>query len=298
MRRTTRLVTLGAVLLALAACQTGQGGGDVPDDVVPGGDTDPRSDDGGADLVFQVRSGGGFVPYGWDFRQVPSLTVYGDGRAIVHGPVTLQYPGAALPNLRDVRLADGAVEQILTAAEEAGLLAPPPDYGMPGITDVPTTTVTIVADGETYEHAVYAFGMESATVPEGGEAWDDGLTDAQHEARAALAAVVQKATELADAGAASGEEAYEIPGVALLAIPAGSWGDPELTPAVLPWPLPSVALADAASCAAVVGDDAVPLLDVLRDASELTQFEQDGVAYQVFVRPLLPHESSCSDLGM
>ena len=316
----------GVLVLALAGCQTGRGGADVPEDVLPGGSGDGTGGAGEYGLVLQVASGGGFVPIGWDFRQVPSLTVYGDGRAIVTGPVTLQYPGAALPNLRDVRLGDEAVAEILAAAEAAGLLGAAPDYGMPPVADVPTTTVTITAGGETYEHAVYALGMESAEMGpaeeapvegDGGEGdgaegdgaegdlpgagapvWDDGLTDAQREARATLAGFVQRANELVDAASAEGaEQPYEPQGAAFLAMPAGDWPGAEIAPTVLPWPLDGVALADATPCAAVTGAAAVPLLDVLHDADELTQFEQDGATYAVFVRPLLPHETSCADLG-
>ncbi len=65
---------------------------------------------------------------------------------------------------------------------------------------------------------------------------------------------------------------------------------------VLPWPL-DLALADAAECTVVDGDAAQTLLKALAGANTATLFEQDGVTYSVFFRPLLPHESGCEGLG-
>jgi hypothetical protein len=65
---------------------------------------------------------------------------------------------------------------------------------------------------------------------------------------------------------------------------------------VLPWPVEGVALADAAECVAVDGDGAATLVATLADANALTMFEQDGVTYTVWFRPLLPHESGCDGL--
>ncbi len=53
---------------------------------------------------------------------MPSFTLYGDGRAIVQGPITMEYPGPALPNLRQVRLTEAGVQAVLAAAQSAGLL--------------------------------------------------------------------------------------------------------------------------------------------------------------------------------
>lgn len=287
-------VMLGVLTLALAGCQTPREGDDVPD-LTPGGDDRPPATaepgewgDLGPDVVvLEVKVGGGFVPMGWDFRQVPTITVYGDGRAIVPGPTTLQYPGAALPNLLEVRLPDGAVGEILDAAAAAGLLGEAPDYGAPPVTDLPTTTVRISDGTATYEHAAYAL--------DAGVGEEVGLTPEQSAARTALIDVVAEATWRATSG---GEEPYEASAVAFLAWPVGPDAAPSAyEPAVLPWPLADVALADAGQCASVDGADAQALLEVLRGANELTRFEQDGVTYELFVRPLLPHETGCVDLG-
>ena len=295
----------GVLVLALAGCQTGRAddGGDAGagggDDVTDTGDLGVSGD--GSTLVLQVHSAGGFVPWGYDFATVPSLNVYADGTAIVLGPTTLEYPGKALPNLQVVQLADGALEEIVAAAADADLLAPGPDYGMPNVTDLPTTTVTIAVGGETYEHAAYALGAgpgENAPDDEGmfggGES---GLTDEQSAARVALAQFVQRANELV--GATGAEQSYPISALGVLAMPVDPATDPGVEGIdiqVLPWPVPGVALSGAGQCALVEGADAQTLLATLAEANQLTQFEQDGVTYQTWFRPLLPHETGCADL--
>lgn len=302
---------VGVLVLALTACQTGREGADVPDGTPGGTDGtgepgDPRDEPAtweGAELVLEGRTGGGFVPWGYDARQVPSLSVYRDaepagGRAIVTGPTTLQYPGAALPNLLQVRLDDDVVAGLVDAAEEAGLLGPAPDYGRPNVADLPTTTVTLRVAGEEYVHEAYALDV-APPEPVGDDGalpgWDDGLTDDQRAARAALTGFLRQATE-ATSGS-GGAQPYEPTALAVLAMPAGEWtGEAELTPDVVPWPL-SVSLAEG-GCRVVAGDDAATLLATLASATELTRFEQDGVAYEVAARPLLPHESTCADAGI
>ncbi len=310
-RRTMRTGALvgavvGVLVLALAGCQTGSAddGGDAGagggDDVGEGGDLPEVTGDGGT-LVLQVHAAGGFVPWGYDFASVPSLSVYADGTAIVPGPMTLEYPGKALPNLQVVRLPEGALDELVAAAADADLLAPAPDYGMPNITDLPTTRVTIAAGGETYEHAAYALGAgpgENAPDDEGMfGAGDSGLTGEQSAARQALAGFVQRANELV--GATGAEESYAITALGVLAMvvdPATQVGVEGIDIQVLPWPVPGVALAGAEQCALVEGADAQTLLATLAEANQLTQYEQDGAVYQTWFRPLLPHETSCADL--
>lgn len=310
-RRTVRRSALlgaaaGVLVLALAGCQTGSSddGGDAgaggEDDVSDTGDL-PEIGGDGSTLVLQVHSAGGFVPWGYDFAAVPSLNVYADGTAIVLGPTTLEYPGKALPNLQVVQLPDGALEEIVAAASDADLLAPGPDYGMPNVTDLPTTTVTIVVGGQTYEHAAYALGAgpgENAPEDEGMfGGGDSGLTEEQSAARVALARFVQQANEAV--GGAGATESYAISALAVLAMAVGPEADSGVEGIeiqVLPWPVPGTALSGAGQCALVEGADAQTLLTTLADANQLTQFEQDGVTYQTWFRPLLPHETGCADL--
>lgn len=299
-RRWSAGLMAGALVLTMAACQTGRGGdaggGGTPG---PGGGGVP--DDGEDGLVLQVRYAGGFVPMGYDFRTLPALTVYGDGQAILPGPMIEIYPGPALPNLRRVPpdTSEGAdpsvrVAAILAAADEAGLLAPAPDYGMPNVTDLPTTTVALTVAGEVYEHAAYALGFGEPSGPDEGVG-ADGLTAEQREARATLSAFLARVDEIVVG--AGPDEAYAPERFAYLAFPAGEWGgDPALVPGVVPWPLE--ASLGAGACAVADGEAGATLAAALAEASELTRFEDDGTEYEVFVRVLLPHETTCADLGV
>jgi hypothetical protein len=273
MRTSLRPAALAAVVL-LAGCQSLRSGGEpVPDDT-PGTPAD--------DLLLQIEVSGGFVPMGYAFSNVPQLTVYADGRAIVQGPQILIYPGPVLPNLQ-VGAAD--VDAIIGAAVDAGLIAKPPDYGQPPIADAPTTFVTITVDGKTYSHAANALDIVSGPVA------DLGLTEDQLGARNRLAAFVAEAQEHITEG-----EPYEITGFGLFAWPTPeAVGQGEIEAEVLPWPL-ALSLADATECTTVTGAEAATLLENLAGANELTQFEQDGTVYEVHFRPLLPHESGCDDL--
>ncbi len=47
---------------------------------------------GSADVVLRVSTGGGFVPIEYNYTMTPEFTLYGDGRVIVTGPITAQYP--------------------------------------------------------------------------------------------------------------------------------------------------------------------------------------------------------------
>jgi hypothetical protein len=79
--------------------------------------------------------------------------------------------------------------------------------------------------------------------------------------------------------------------------PAGTSPAPDdaLPRQVVTWPL-ALPLAGAEECVLVEGDDARVLVDVLTGASLITLFEQDGVRYDVWFRPLLPHEEGCADV--
>jgi len=296
----TRRAGLGVAAVALAltlvGCQSlgNAPGDDPPDDPIPSGSPDADA------VLLQIEVSGGFVMMGYDFSRVPELTVYADGRAIVQGPQIAIYPGPALPNLQVEQLSEADVAALVAAARDAGLLAEAPSYGQPWITDVPTTFVRLTVDGRTYEHAAYALGFFEGEAPADGvapPAEESGITEAERVARVALAEFIATAHDLV--GATGDGEAYQIDAFGIFAQSVtfdaeGAVGG--LAAQVLPWPL-DVSLADAAECTVVDGDAAQTLLRALADANSATLFEQDGVTYSVWFRPLLPHESGCAGLG-
>jgi hypothetical protein len=323
---TLRGAVVGLAVLGMAACggtvdagsggggNAGNGGGEE-DGLVRGVEPDAP--------LLQVRSAGGFVMPGYDFAAVPTLTVYEDGRAITQGPQIMIFPGPLLPNLLVADLTDDDVAAIVEAARDAGLLAEAPDYGQPPVADVPTTYVTITVDGETYVHAANALGMGDGTdagpaedvvggeagaadgsdggtddgtggSDEFGQPQDIGLTPEQVAARTALNDFLAEVNAIVPVGDG---EPYEITAFAVSGRPAegGAPADPGIEIQVVPWPLGTPALADLEGCVVVDGDDTATLLETLREANQLTQFEEDGTTYEVWFRPLLPHESECPD---
>ncbi|WNB85532.1 hypothetical protein [Cellulomonas sp. ATA003] len=132
-----------------------------------------------------------------------------------------------------------------------------------------------------------------------------GLTEAERAARAQLAAFVSRAHELV--GTTGEGSSYDIPAFAVMARPApddvtgettgapapseatdpaGTMPAPDdgLARQVLPWPI-DVPLADAHDCVLVDGEQAATLHDALVGAGFTTQFDQDGVRYDVWFRP-------------
>lgn len=280
MKTSLTALLLAACALLLAGCATADTGKRPG-----GGETAP--------VVMQVEHRGGFLPVGAAFAAVPSLTVYGDGRAITQGPQIAIYPAPALPNLIVHELTEQQVLSLEDLAEDAGLLSEAPNYGEPPIADAATTVVILQIDGSTYRHEAYALAADP-DLP-GIDPGLPGVSEDALQAREALARFIDSAMELVGTAEESGS--YEPDAFAVLAtpIPAGENApieEPGLEPQVVDWPL-EVGLDSAADCLLIEGTDADELRAVLADANMLTRFEQGGTVYQVATRPLLPGEDDC-----
>lgn len=242
--------------------------------------------------LLQVAEVGGFAEIGAHFARMPRLTVYRDGRAIVPGPQIAIYPAPALPNLLEYQLSDAQLDGLVELARETDLSAYADGGdgagggrgggdgagdgaggggGDGGIADLPTTVVTLRVDGLPRVFAGQMLGS------------GDPLTDFV----AAVSELVGEAEEVGQ---------LELAAFGVLAWPAAEGGGGEIEPTVVQWPLRDVDLADA-ECSVVSGAQAVELRDALLEANTLTRFEFGDIVYQVSVRPLLPHEVSCADLG-
>jgi hypothetical protein len=283
-------------MLLLAACgglgddggsgSSGQTGGSSAIDHPTGGD----------ELVLRVETGGGFVPVEHNLRAVPGFSLFGDGRLIVEGPMIEIYPPPALPNLQLSRLTEEAVQAILAEAERAGLLGPDASYDYPCVTDVPTTTFTVVADGATHTVSAYALGFEDSVT---GGSPCQGVDE---EARAELSAFWQKLGDLESwlpQGSMSASEDYAPTEMRIYARPYQ--GDPELQQTPVDWPLdtplaefgePDPNLPDT-RCGVVSGADLDEVWPLARSANELTPWVSDGTEHGLVFRPLLPDEHTC-----
>lgn len=262
-----------------------------------GGTTGIEHPTGADELVLRIFTGGGFVPVEYNLRALPGISIYGDGRMIVEGPMIEIYPGPALPNLQVTRLTEEAVQAILEAASDAGLLGKDASYDYPCVADLPTTTFTVVAEGETHTVSAYALGVE-------GDMGADtcGLPGIDVEARAALADFQTKLGDLRSwlpEGSIGAEEQY-VPSEMRLYVQAYR-GDPALEQSPVEWPLatplssfgdPVPDLADF-RCGVVGGDDLATLLPAAQSANQLTPWTSDGETRGLIFRPLLPDEHTC-----
>jgi hypothetical protein len=233
-------------------------------------------------LVLQASTGGGYVSSDVARNEMPELTITRDGRVITLGPTTLQYPPNALPNLQVGRISPKRVRALVKSAGELGLLDDEqPDYGQPQVTDNPTTTVTVLADGERVTTSVYALGFDA-----------DGLSDEQRANRAALT------TFLAQAAGTRTTRAYEYDRLAVLVRERST---DDLQETEIDWPLGDLGEAIPAGdgsgegCLVAAGEDLATVIDAARDASTLTPWVSGGRRYDLAFRPLLPNERTCVD---
>jgi len=296
MRTKTFAIFLLVPALILSACgrlndgDAGSGGGS-------GGGSDGIDHPTGADeLVLRMAIGGGFVPVEYNLRAIPGVSLFGDGRLIVEGPMIEIYPGPAMPNLQVSRLTEEAVQAILAEAEKAGLLGKDASYDYPCVADLPTTTFTVVSDGQTHTVTAYARGVEEGTT---GSCGDVEIDD---EARARLLEFSRKLGDLRNwlpEGSVGAEEQYTPTEMRVYVRPYV--GTPELEQAAVPWPLegslsdfgePDGNL-DETRCGVVSGGDLETLLEEAYTANELTPWTSDGASYALIFRPLLPDEHTC-----
>ena len=297
---TSRLRLLAAIagLLLVAGC----GGADP---VAPGGSTTtPPSTQAGAlehatgptGIVLRVTAGGGFMPVEFNLRSLPSYTLYGDGTAI--RPVVTTVGVAVAPNitpLETIKLDEADIQSLLGQAKSAGLLnAATIDYGEMGalgVSDMPTTSVVLNADGTTVTHNAYGLTFAPTDPPAG------TLTRAQLDARAALRGFVAL-TEQQDPNATP----YTPTRLAVWIAPALAQPTADSEPIV--WPLataPTFSDTPGAEgtdyrCSVVEGADVAPLVDAVMKAPAGAQWiaaPDRNATFQVVERALLPDEAGC-----
>lgn len=276
------------VLAVFAACS------DPGEDVTIAGTPGGRDDR----LFVSIEVGGGYVFQGHDFRQPPSAVVYSDGSAFAPGAITLQYPGPAVLPVYRTEVTPAQLEQILETAQEAGLTAEERDYGNPPVIDVATTTITVVADGQTHVTAIYALGVPPPPPP--ADSPDGGSPAVSAEAREAR----QQAQEFVDlvGSMVSREEAVEFEPdryrLLPMAVPdygPAPEGEEGVEHQVRDWPFPQISLT-ADQCAVVAGPDAATFRELLRQSNEMTHWRTPSDDYyRLAVRPVLPHEPDCPE---
>jgi hypothetical protein len=288
MRRATAALSVLLLVVVGAAC------GNDDDPVATGG---PPATGEPTDVILRITTGGGFVPYGYDFATVPTI-VQRDGTVLVGGAVTMQYPGAALTPVVTGKLAAADLQHLLDAARDAGLDQAELDAGQPGITDNPTTTIVVELDGKQHEHAVYALGFGGAE-DAGGGGGDTGLTAEQVAVRTAVQGFV---SEVSDKVTAAADEPFVPTGYQVIAQPVDPAAPPpeEPLPNDLDWPFADLTLPspDQGGCLDVDGARTAPFAELLAKATQITIWHTaDGGTFHLSVRATLPGDDACSAKG-
>ncbi|PZG19962.1 hypothetical protein C1I95_10515 [Micromonospora craterilacus] len=290
-RRSGRLAVVPLLLLASTACAQQSGA------IGAGGDSgSPEVSYSAETVVFRMDYTGGFTTPAMLATRLPTISVYGDGRVFTQGPVTLIYPGPALPNLQVGTVSAAAVENLISLARAAGV-GSTIDLGTPPVADVPSTRFTVLGQQGVEQ-------MEVNALAEAGGA-ESGLTAEQRAARDKLRAFAESLTSTSGplAGAVdSGTQAYTPTSVAAVAeswVAGGEAGEqPEMA-----WPGPELPGGSelgkdlGLGCVTVTGDALPKLLAAAANASAATPWTSGGKRWTVTLRPLLPDETDCSDLA-
>lgn len=282
MRRTTPIIMSVLLAFALTAC----GDDSVEPVAEPNGTTAPptipptngpdsvgyQHPTGADEVVVSIAQEGGFAPAEMIFASMPSFLVSGDGRQFTPGPQIAIYPGPLLPNIQVADLGEEGVQEFLALADEHGLLQER-DYESPtNIADATDTVVTIRVGGETYAHRAYALGFEAGLDQSGAEVDDP--------ARQQLAAFVAAVTSSASPETTS----FEPERFLVRATPVDDLTGYEVEPTILPWPI-EIDLGSADDCIEIPAE---AIGATFADANQLTFFEQEGLTYQLAVKPALP----------
>ena len=276
--RRTRLLAsaVAAAATALVAC------GSTPIEGPTGGGADPDT------VVLRVTRAGGYTSRSYAVRILPALTIYADGRLVALTVVDQIDDRRAIDAVVVRQIDDEGMRRVNGEIERSGFLERPGrDFGSPGVTDIPTTTVELSVAGVGATQSAYAL---DPTFSRGGQ-----LTSAQIKDRAALRGLIARLTDI-EAVAGPEHVGRALPLVAesfTMESVVAPGRDGESPVKAVAWPLPNVDLSPTERCAEIRGDDATTLRLALSDERDQTEYTQRGVRYVVAIRPVLPGETPC-----
>jgi hypothetical protein len=300
--------------LVLAGC--GASGGSPPvseaPSASPGASAPPSSDDGGStgdiehpsgsEAIIAITWAGGMLPVHMQATQTPVFVLTGDGRVIVQGMQTLEFPGPILPPLQERTLTDEGIQLVLEALEETNLFVGDLDNRVMQsmIADANDTIITVNAGGRTSRVSVYAI----SSLPPDMEA-PPGADPTELEEYQVLSLLNERLMTLEtwlpeDAWATDQWRPYQPDALRLYVRDVtGEPIDQDLPGQEIAWPTDADPAAfgeeladfgDGTRCAVVEGDDGATWLAALTEANQNTVWTSGERRYGIQVRPLLPHE--------
>jgi hypothetical protein len=306
------------LIVLLSACATtggspGTSGGPEPppSESDGGGETGAIEHPTGPDEpILVVEEVGGFAMPQMIATRVPTFALYGDGRVIVQGAQTLEFPGPALPALIERAMTEDGIQAVLEAVEDTNLFTG--DLELRGaqnfVADATDTVFRLNANGDEVTVTVYGLGLLD---PEFGGNFE-GVDQAEIDAHATLsrlrdALITIETSVPADAWEAEGWQPYAPTAFRLYV--RDVTGEPieggELPGMVRAWPtdddpatfgeeLPL--FGDGTRCGVVEGDVAAAWLEELSAANQQTIWTSDGeVRFAVLPRPLFPGDEPTCD---
>lgn len=320
---------LFAVLLVLSACAATGGPPSPsadpsasPDGSEPAGPSaspaDSEGDGSGGDIehpigseaVIVVRLAGGMIPAQMQVGEVPVFTLLGDGRVIVPGFQTLEFPGPILPALQERRLTEEGIQLVLSSLDETNLFIGDLENRVAAsvVSDGSDTIFTVDAGGRTSVVTVFALGMMPPDMEP-----PPGTDPGELEAHRVLTALNDRLMTLdawlpADAWATDAWQEYRPEAFRLYVRDVTDQPEDEELPAQqIPWPTdedPATVgeemadFGDGTRCALVEGEAGATWLAALLEANQNTIWTFGDRRYAIDPRPLLPNdEAVCPPLN-
>ncbi len=310
--------------ILLAACATsgrspvasgsdGGGGSEPPPSATDGGgETGGIEHPAGADEpILVVEETGGFAMPQMIATRVPTFALYGDGRVIVQGFQTLEFPGPALPALQERTMSEGGIQAVLEAVEDTNLFTGDLELrgAMNVIADATDTVFRLNANGDEVTVAVYGLGLLDPSLGGNFENIDQAEIDAHAVLSQLRDALMTIDTSVpADAWEAEGWQPYA-PSAFRLYV-RDVTGEPveggELPAMVRQWPLPEddpaafgdevPQFGDGTRCGVVEGEVAEAWFVELSASNQQTIWTSDGDdRFTALARPLYPGDAATCD---
>lgn len=238
---------------------------------------------GAGDVVFRIEESGGFVPVEYNMTYAPNFTLYGDGTVVFRDPTAI--PPEPVGNVtrlapfQMVKLDEAGVQAFLERILGPGGLGAAVGPYTCNCADIPTTTFTINADGQTKQVSV------------------TGLSPDVHPQNAQIVAAMSRLVEsLQKFGDEVGTERPYQP-VAYRGVlypvdqpfgPVVAWPWEDITPDQFVGP------ADALFRTRAMSADDVASLGIPDATNGImgVALQKDGKLYTFAFRPLLPDEAS------
>ena len=312
---------LFVVLLSLAACAVPGGspgesadGSSPPESSGAGGGDEVGAIDHptGSEAILVVDSSGGFVPVEFMATRLPTFVLLGDGRVIMQGPQTLEFPGPAYPPLIERTLTEDGIQALLAEIQETNLFTS--DLELRGaqnmVADAADTLFIVNAGGQEVTVSIYGLGtlLPDMELP-------PGISSAEVEAHRLLGqlndGLMTLDSWLPDGSwETEGWQPYEPEAFRLYV--RDVTGEPveggDLPEQVREWPTDvdpaafgaeETFFGDGTRCGVVDGDLGATWLAELSAANQMTLWTDDGDRrFRVMARPVLPNEDpACPELG-